>query len=71
MAPYLLTLAVCGMLNKIHTHKYVMLIICIYNNLYPVYLQHSSHKHVFGLNIFIHNSVKIHTHKKVQHNERI
>ena len=26
---------------------------------------------VFGLNIFIHNSVKIHTHKKVQHNERI
>ena len=24
-----------------------------------------------GLNIFIHNSVKIHTHKKVQHNERI
>ena len=25
----------------------------------------------FGLNIFIHNSVKIHTHKKVQHNERI
>ena len=26
---------------------------------------------VLGLNIFIHNSVKIHTHKKVQHNERI
>ena len=27
--------------------------------------------YLFGLNIFIHNSVKIHTHKKVQHNERI
>ena len=25
----------------------------------------------FGLNIFIHNSIKIHTHKTVQHNERI
>ena len=26
---------------------------------------------IVGLNIFIHNSVKIHTRKKVQHNERI
>ena len=27
--------------------------------------------YIFGLDIFNHNSIKIHTHKQVQHNERI